>query len=336
MRTCVLLVMVISLSLARPALGRTLRVLTYNIHHSEGRDFAFDLERIASIISSANPDIVALQELDHGNSRSGLDVFQLDRLAELTGLQGYFGKTISFAGGEYGNGVLVSPSIAITRAINHPLPSPAGGEARAAIELGLSFADMGITTDITFFATHFHHTNNDTNRFAQAGFVNNLMANATTPALLAGDLNARPWERTMQRMLEQWTDTTDLVNSGISRTSQIDYALFRHEDQWDVIEAGHFIVNPTTAVASDHYPLLTVVEVVPEPSTLTLLGSTVLIGAATWLVQRRRETKSITGSHSHCSAHRRFSMKADSARPASHRSAVELPLGTASSFAPPG
>lgn len=41
-----------------------LRVLSYNIHHAEGVDQKLDLERIANVILSVKPDIVALQEVD--------------------------------------------------------------------------------------------------------------------------------------------------------------------------------------------------------------------------------------------------------------------------------
>ena len=41
-----------------------IRVLSYNIHHGEGQDFIVDLERIARLINSVEPDVVALQEVD--------------------------------------------------------------------------------------------------------------------------------------------------------------------------------------------------------------------------------------------------------------------------------
>ena len=41
----------------------TLRILSYNIHHGEGMDGKLDLPRIASVITSVQPDIVALQEV---------------------------------------------------------------------------------------------------------------------------------------------------------------------------------------------------------------------------------------------------------------------------------
>src|SRR4029450_13576186 len=48
----------------------TVRVLTYNIHHGEGTDGEFDLPRLARIIESSQPDLVALQEVDQGTERA--------------------------------------------------------------------------------------------------------------------------------------------------------------------------------------------------------------------------------------------------------------------------
>jgi endonuclease/exonuclease/phosphatase family metal-dependent hydrolase len=268
---------VAALSVVEPTLGRTIRVLTYNIHHGAGTDSVIDLQRIANVISSADPDIVALQEVDQGTSRSspprGPRVFQLDRLAELTGFQGYFGKAINYDGGEYGNAVLISPNLRIVHTTNRPLPNPAGGEARALIEVDLSLDSMDSTADFTFFATHFDHAS-ETNRLAQADFVNMLVDGSTSPALLAGDLNSRPSTLPFQRILQQWTDTTNLVDPGINRTFQLDYVLYRLPDQWELVENGRFIVNSTTQVASDHFPFLAVVELVPEPcsSVMALFG----------------------------------------------------------------
>ncbi|MEX2025646.1 MAG: endonuclease/exonuclease/phosphatase family protein, partial [Pirellulaceae bacterium] len=61
-----------------------LRVLTYNIHHGEGIDGKLDLPRIARVIESVDPDLVALQEVDRRVERTG-SVDQPAELARLTG-----------------------------------------------------------------------------------------------------------------------------------------------------------------------------------------------------------------------------------------------------------
>lgn len=258
-----LLAALFALAFVLPAQARTLRVLSYNIHHSEGRDEVFDLNRIAAVINATNPDVVALQELDQGNTRSGVNVFQLNKLAELTDMQGYFGKTINYQGGQYGNGVLVAPWLDIVDATNHALPSPGGGEARAVIEMGLSFDADPRTAEFSFYATHLD-ASNQSNRNAQAAFINELVAGSTAPALLAGDMNSRPSTASYAALATQWTNVTNIANPGITRTSQIDY-IFHRTNQWRVEQAGRFIVDTTTAVASDHYPLFAIINL-PNPN----------------------------------------------------------------------
>src|SRR5690349_9616478 len=63
---------------------RTLRVMTYNIHITQGMDKKFDAARIADVIKRADVDVVALQEVDVGVNRSG-KVDQVAELARLTG-----------------------------------------------------------------------------------------------------------------------------------------------------------------------------------------------------------------------------------------------------------
>jgi endonuclease/exonuclease/phosphatase family metal-dependent hydrolase len=248
-----------------------LRVLTYNIHHSEGRDGAFNLERIAAVIREANPDIVALQELDQGNTRSGVNVFQLDQLATLTGMQGHFGKTIDYRSGAYGNGVLLRNSFHPTGIVNHPLPNPVGGEARAVMELRISSNGVDSSPEFVFFATHLTASSDATNRLAQAGAINSLIEASTAPALLAGDFNSIPSSSVMSRLFEHWSDATTSLPAR-PRGSQIDYVLYRNGDQWSVSQSGDFIVSPVTAVASDHFPYVVVLHLVPEPSTMASLA----------------------------------------------------------------
>src|SRR4051794_13831619 len=86
-------------------LPKEIRGVTYNIHHGEGRDENFDLERIAKVLVVAKPDIVALQEVDQNTVRSdGVD--QAEELARLTGMKAVFGRSTDMDGGDYGNAVL--------------------------------------------------------------------------------------------------------------------------------------------------------------------------------------------------------------------------------------
>jgi endonuclease/exonuclease/phosphatase family metal-dependent hydrolase len=98
---------------------RILRILSYNIYHGETMKGDFDLDRIAEVIKSADPDLVALQEVDFFTNRAR----QMDLATELgqrSGLAPLFGRAMPFDGGAYGEGVLSKFSFLSTQ--NHLLP----------------------------------------------------------------------------------------------------------------------------------------------------------------------------------------------------------------------
>jgi endonuclease/exonuclease/phosphatase family metal-dependent hydrolase len=243
-----------------PSLGQceTLRILTYNIHHGEGTDGVFDLNRIAGIISAANPDIVALQEVDNGVPRTN-NVNEVAQLAQLTGMQSYFAKAINLNGGTYGDGVLLRQGISIVSSQSFALPNPDNTEARQVAQLGLSLDSNPATAEINLFATHLAH-DSPAGRQQSATFINNLVSSSTVPSILAGDMNANPGSTAFNILDNQWTDATNVANSGKNRDNQIDYVFYRSTLQWNVTTAGQFILNATTNVASDHDPLLAVLD----------------------------------------------------------------------------
>lgn len=238
--------------------GGSLRILTYNIHHGAGTDGVLDLNRIASVISAANPDIVTLQEVDNDVPRTN-NVDQVARLAQLTGMQSYFAKARNLDGGSYGNGVLIRDGIGIVSTQDFALPNPDNTEPRVVAQLGLSFDLNPATAEFNLFATHLAH-DSSAGRQQSATFINNLVSSSTTPSILAGDMNFNPGSTAFNIIDNQWIDATNIANSGKNRSNQIDYVFYRSTSQWTVTTAGQFILNATTNVASDHDPLLAVLD----------------------------------------------------------------------------
>ncbi len=234
----------------------TLRVLTYNIHHGEGTDGRFDLSRLATVMTSVHPDLVALQEVDEGTERTN-GVKELSELARLTSLHPTFGKSMDYRGGEYGVAVLSRWPVLQTR--NDPLPTPADREPRTALTVEVAVGDGG--PHVGFTCTHLDQGRDPENRLAQVRYLNDRLARDDGfAAILAGDLNARPDTPILEELQGRWANPPAVDPSPIGPTGRprlrVDYVLIRPAARWRVIES--IIVDEP--VASDHRPLLVVLE----------------------------------------------------------------------------
>jgi endonuclease/exonuclease/phosphatase family metal-dependent hydrolase len=237
--------------------ARQLRVLTYNLHHGEGTDGKLDLERIAKVIQSTKPDLVALQEVDQSTRRSG-GVDQVARLGELTGLHTAYGRAMDFQGGGYGVAMLSRWPLQNPRV--HSLPSPEGVEPRVVLDVIVPIANNG--SKIRFLVTHVDHKRDPVHRSLQVARIRELFpvdGSEVTPAILAGDLNAAPHSDVMKALLNDWTDSAAgqmfLTSPASSPRVKIDYVLFR-PSTWRVVET-RALQEP---LASDHLPVLAVFE----------------------------------------------------------------------------
>lgn len=231
-----------------PAQTKTLRVLTYNIHICVGNDRTLDIERTARIINEQKPDIVALQEVDRKADRTK-QTDQIAELGRLTGMHFAFGKTINNSNGEYGIGIL--SKFPIEKQACTQLPRQEGAEDRGVLETLLSVDGR----PLRFINTHFCHMH-EARRVKQAQKINELFAGDNVPAILCGDMNAQPESSTLKCLYEKWTDATDKNPTFPGTKEKIDYILFR--------PSGAFRVKETRVieekVASDHYPVLSVLE----------------------------------------------------------------------------
>lgn len=220
--------------------GPSLRVLTFNIRHGQGTDDLVDADRVARVLETLAPDVVALQEVDRGTARvEGVD--QVERLARATGWHAAFGSAMPYDGGHYGNAIL--SRFPLSEVETHSLPFREEQEPRATL-VATVVPNNGLPP-FRFVSTHFSHDREDV-RIEQAGQVIHLLQDEKRPVILAGDMNARPASMPMERFWKaSWQDQ-------VAPESVIDYVLTREQDPWTLEEAR--IIDDT--VTSDHRPVL--------------------------------------------------------------------------------
>lgn len=105
-----------------------MKVLSYNVHGCVGGDGRLDLARIVEVIAAAKPDVVALQELDVGRLRSG-GIDQAEEIAAALEMTSVFHPAMHVAEEKYGDAILTALPMQVVK--TGPIPSR--GEPRGAI-----------------------------------------------------------------------------------------------------------------------------------------------------------------------------------------------------------
>ena len=233
----------------------TIKVLSFNILHGATTKGDFDLDRIAQLIIDADPDLVALQEVDFKTNRAK----KYDLATELgwrTKMASLFAGAMPYDGGEYGEGVLSKTSFLQSR--NVPLPFTSGNEPRAALEI-TTILSSGDT--ISFVGTHLDHLRNEIDRISQVKKINEVFSSNIYPTILAGDLNATPESKTIEILRELWIPSFDEKNPEPTSPSdnpirKIDYVVFFPQTKWKVLDRK--VIQDS--IASDHCAYLVTLE----------------------------------------------------------------------------
>ena len=154
-------------------------------------DNRVDLKRIASVLRKLNPDLVALQEIDHSCTRSG-KADQAAALGNLLGMHHRFGKFMDFQGGQYGLAVL--SRFPIQKSVRHQLTP--GAEPRCALEVIIRPTTPGPL--LSFVSIHSDWTR-ESFRVAQANDLIMGLMERRHAIVLAGDFNAEPKAESLVR-----------------------------------------------------------------------------------------------------------------------------------------
>lgn len=193
------------------AASRTLRVVTWNIHHAEGADGRVDIDRIAARLKELDADVVFLQEVDRQTRRSG-NVDQPTVLAHRLGMWSCFGDFMPYDGGQYGLCILSRWPL---RDVGN-VQLPAGQLEPRTVLVATLPLQPGL--DIRLFNVHLDWLEDDQNRYAQGqallGVVTaDVAAMGKGPAIIAGDFNDGLGSRTLNLFQADFVQASNVANA---------------------------------------------------------------------------------------------------------------------------
>lgn len=238
--------------------------MTYNAHSCIGRDGKALPSRIANVIACARPDIIALQELDVGLTRTGL-TDQAQVIAEQLKMNFHFHPSLQMEKGLFGNAILSRYPMHLIRAAGLPTyPHHRQFEKRGALWVEILISDYPIQVINTHLALHRRE------RLLQADLLLGpewlKHPNCHSPVLLCGDFNALPWSRVVRRFGESLIDIQDrAANRPLRGTWPSRFPVLRLDYIFvspDVRVRNMQVLNtPLTRIASDHLPFMASLEV---------------------------------------------------------------------------
>lgn len=236
--------------------SHTLRVMTYNIHVGVGMDKKLDLARIAGVINAQHPDLVGLQEVDRGVTRTqGID--EIAELAKLTRMDYAFAFNLRYQGGQYGVAILSRTPIRTTdhRLYLNTREAERRGFIRAQVNVGKVF--------LNFVTTHLDYQHDDERLFETEQLLAALQ-DIKEPLIVVGDFNDVPSGEAYKLMRRQFDDVwlgRNESDPGFSYPAdkpakRIDYIFARSSDSISTKRA--WIVE---TLASDHVPVVADLEI---------------------------------------------------------------------------
>jgi endonuclease/exonuclease/phosphatase family metal-dependent hydrolase len=231
----------------------TLRVMTYNVHSCLGMDGRVSPGRLARIIARYSPDLVALQEVDVGQARTG-GVDQAHAIAQKLEMEFHFHPAYRLEEEQYGDAVLSMFPMKVIKA--GPLPGAAGREPRGAIWIAVEFNGRTVHLLNTHIGLRRRERKSQVDALLGGEWLGNPDCKA--PVILCGDFNTLPVSPLYRKIARRLLDVqTTLENHRLSGTWlglwRIDHVFVSP----DVQIVGINVPRDTlTRSASDHLPLV--------------------------------------------------------------------------------
>jgi len=245
-------------------MSRQIRIMTYNIHSCIGMDGKASMQRIAEVILRAGVDIVALQEVDTGLSRTGL----VDQAREITGILNmnyHFHPSLFLEEGAYGNAILSLFPLRLVR--GGALPTTAG--PRRLEKRGVLWVEAAFPTGkVQLITTHFGLDRRERHLQVTALLGAEWLGHpeCRPPVIICGDLNALPRSRVYRRITGLFHDVQRSLAGWLPKnTWPSRYPLMRIDHMFispDITVEGITVpLDKLSRMASDHLPLVATVRI---------------------------------------------------------------------------
>lgn len=234
----------------------SLKIMSYNVHHcnppSKEKEGIIDIPAVAEVIRRQMPDLVALQEIDDHNERSGKDINEAEEMARILNMHFYFAKTIDYAGGGYGLAILSKYPLTETAVHFLPKDSSKRAEQRALLTTRVLLPNR---RSIRFASTHLDIVS-DSNRVMQMTEITNIAAKDSIPFIMGGDFNSRPNSKVIG-LLDSFfqrscTTSCDFTVPSGNPVVTIDYIAYKKDSPFHI--QSHAVIPE--AYASDHRPVV--------------------------------------------------------------------------------
>jgi len=255
---------------SRPATA-TYRLLTYNVHRCVGLDRRHAPDRIARVIAQYDPDLVALQEVETRNPRTG-NVDQAKIISEVLQTEFHYHPARQRGEAKFGNAIFSRLPMRMVRSAILPGLPGFPLQSRGALWVSIAIGDV----ELQIINTHLGLLPQE--RFLQAGSLvgGEWLSHPECrgkPRILCGDFNAPSASRIYRLFMDSLRDV---------QRENGDKPASTWPSFFPVLSYDHAFVDPQirvckvqvprtplTALASDHLPLVLDFQVlkVPLPPT---------------------------------------------------------------------
>ena len=245
---------------------KSIRVMTYNVHGCRGMDNRLSPRRIARVISEFEPDIIALQELDVGRSRSDF-LDQAHAISRALEMDFHFDPAVQVEEERYGNAILSSLPLKLVKSIRFPMVDGGGTERRSALWVEVDVDGQPVQVINTHLGLHRVERLRHSEILSGPDWI--PAARARGPVVLCGDLNTSPRSEVYKLFRSQLEDVQPKVEQRKKASTwpgkfpfrRLDY-VFTSEDL--KVQGAYVPVTSLTKIASDHLPVVADLTVVAK------------------------------------------------------------------------